>query len=95
MYPVTAQVGYGLDPAQAVFQRLHVSLQFPVGLVFRFQGDQQGGSIAEIIIRDDGEYARGQLRLEVLQAELDLRPDLVFIVHVVVQLHHHVHHSIP
>ena len=34
MYPVTAQVGYGLDPAQAVFQRLHVSLQFPVGLVF-------------------------------------------------------------
>lgn len=40
LYPVTAQVGYGLDPAQAVFQRLHVSLQFPVGLVFRFQGDQ-------------------------------------------------------
>ena len=48
-----------------------------VALVGRFDGDQQGGDFAEGVQHGDGQHARRQQHLGLLETQFDLRPYLI------------------
>ena len=91
---VRPQVRDRLDAAQTVAQVVHVPFQFAVRPRVRFEGDQQRRGVAEIVVGHHGRDTRRQLHLERRQPVLDFRPYLVLVVHIVVQLDHHVTHAV-
>ena len=94
LYAVTAQIWNRLNTTEAVFQWFQIILQFTICFIFRFKRNQQSGGITEVVVRNDSQDTRRQLRFEVLQTQLNLRPDFVLIVHFIVQFHHDIHHSV-
>ena len=82
-----AHLTHALDHTQRVDEGVHIVIQFAVGLILRLHRQQQGGGVAEVIVHHDGQHTTGQLRLEALHAVLELRPELILVVQVVVQFH--------
>ncbi len=75
------------DGAQAALQVIHVFAQFTVGLVVGFHGNQHRRRVAEVVVDLHGEHALRQTGLEHLDAVLELGPESVLVLHVVVQFH--------
>ena len=82
------------DATQTVGEVVAVLLQFTIAALAALNGYQQGRRVAEVVVDHDGQYACRQLRLETVQAVLDLRPYLVLVVHVVVEFHHGDTHTV-
>ena len=87
-------VCYRWDTTQAVAQIITVLFQLAVAALVTLNGDEQCRGVAEVIVHDDGQHPTGQLRFEAIQTMLDLRPHLVFVVHIIVQFHHHDTHAV-
>ena len=90
-----AQVRYRFDSAQTIFQVFEVGLKLPVGLAPRLESDEQGRGIAEIVVGNQTQDTRRQLLFEEVKSVLNLRPDFVAVVDVIVQFHKHIDHAVP
>ena len=54
---VGAEVGDGIDAAQAVLQPVDVGVQFPIGFLLAFHRDEQGRGIGNVVHCLQGENA--------------------------------------
>lgn len=93
-FSADGQTSHTGNTAQPVFQFIHVVRQFPIGFVLALHGNQQCRSIAEIIHHLHGQHIRRQLRLERGHSVLELAPELIFVVQVIIQFHLHKHDSV-
>ena len=84
-----------LHRAQPVLQVVHILLEFPISLILTLHGDKQCRRIAKIIQDLQGKHIGWQLRLERGDAMLELTPELILIIHLIVQLHLNIHYPIP
>ena len=91
---IQAHVGHGGNLAQSVAESVAVVLQFAVGALLAFDGDEQGRGVAEVVVGHECQHARRQALLVEGQAVLDFRPHLVFVVHFVVQVDEHHRHAV-
>ena len=94
LHAAYCHASYALDAAQAVLQTVHIVLKFAVSLVLALHRYEQGGGVSEVVHHLDGEHVARQLRLEVGHAVLELAPELVLVVHVVVEFHLYVGYSV-
>ena len=83
-----------VDTAQAVLQGVHIVVQFTIGLVHAFHSDEQGGSIAKIIHHLYSQYILGQLRLESGNTMLELAPEFIFVIQLVIELYLNIDNAI-
>ena len=83
-----------VDTAQAVLQGVHIVVQFTIGLVHTFHSDEQGGSIAKIIHYLYSQYILGQLRLESGNTVLELAPEFIFVIQLVIELYLNINNAI-
>ena len=65
-----------------------VFLKLAIATLRALDGNEQGRRVAEVVVGKKGDDARGQRRLEEVEAVLDLRPDLILVVDLVVEAHH-------
>ena len=82
-----AHLTHALNHAQRVDEGVHIVVQFAVGLILRLHGQQQGRGVAEVIVHLNGQHTIGQLGFEALHAVLELRPELILVRQVVIQLY--------
>ena len=68
--------------------------QFTIGLVHAFHSDEQGGSIAKIIHHLYSQYILGQLRLESGNTVLELAPEFIFVIQLVIELYLNIDNAI-
>ena len=91
---VRAQVRYRVYTPQAVLQVVYVRVQFAVCLLLALHRDEQGRGVGYVVYGLQRQHACRQLRLERLQAVLELAPEGVAVFHVVVQLDEHYQHAV-
>ena len=91
---VRAQVRYRVYAPQAVLQVVYVRVQFAVCLLLALHRDEQGRGVGYVVYGLQRQHACRQLRLERLQAVLELAPEGVAVFHVVVQLDEHYQHAV-
>ena len=94
MFTILPHIGHGGNLAQAVAEAVAVVLQLAVATLWTLNGDEQGRGVAEIVV---GHQRKDSLRQTLLiegESVLDLAPDLIFVVDVIVQVDEHHRHTI-
>ena len=80
--------------AQRVLDDLHVLVELTIGLVLALQGDELRRHVAEIVLHANGHNTTRQARLERCNTMLELRPELVLVLKVLIELHHDNAHAV-
>lgn len=80
--------------SQRVLNGLHIVVKFAVGLVLTFQGYEFRAYITEIVLYSQRYDPSRQIGgFESLHAMLELRPELVIVLKILVELHHYDAHA--
>ena len=87
LHPAHRHATHAGDAAQTILQEFHIVIQLTIRLVLTLQGDEQGGGVAEVVHHLHGQHILRQLRLELGYPVLELAPESVLVLEVVVQLH--------
>ena len=87
-------ISYTWDAAQAIGEVVAILLEFAIAALVALDSDEQSRGIAEVIVDHDGQHTAGQLGLKPVESVLYLRPDLVLIIHIVVEFNHHDTHAV-
>ena len=81
--------------SERVLNGLHIVVELTVGLVLALKGDKLGAYITEIVLHLNGKDADRQMGcLESLNAMLELRPELVVVLKVLIELDDNDAHSV-
>ncbi len=91
---VCAQVGYGVDVAQLVLQIVNVCVQLTIRLLLALHRYEQGRGLGYVVHGLQGNDARRQRSLEGLQPVLELAPESVLVLHVVVEFEEDDEHAV-
>ena len=91
---ILSHIAHAGHSAQTVCQFVAVLLQFPIAALLALYGDEQGTGIAEVFVDDQCQHTSRQAALESVESVFDFAPHLVFLVDVIVHLHHHHTHSV-
>ena len=94
MHAAHAHASHAGYAAQPFLQAVHVVVQFAVGLVVAFHRYEQRRGVSEVIHHPKCEHARRQFRLEHRHTVLELAPELVLVIQIVVKLHLDIHDSV-
>ena len=91
---VGAEVGDSIYTSQTVLQPVDIGIQFAIGLLLAFNRDEQGRCVGYVIHSLQGKHARRQGGFEGLQSMLELAPEGIPILHVVVEFEEYYQHSV-